>query len=117
MHPVASNQRLILIVDDLPENLQVLTGHLKAEGYEVIAANNGPRALALVRNKKPDLILLDVMMPVMDGYTVCRELKADAHSADIPVIFITARTETDDILEGLISARWTTSRSPLNPPS
>ncbi len=100
MHPVASNQRLILIVDDLPENLQVLTGHLKAEGYEVIAANNGPRALALVRNKKPDLILLDVMMPVMDGYTVCRELKADAHSADIPVIFITARTETDDILEG-----------------
>jgi two-component system, sensor histidine kinase and response regulator len=100
MHPVALTQRLILIVDDLPENLQVLTGHLKAEGYEVIAANSGPRALALVRNKKPDLILLDVMMPGMDGYEVCRELKADAHSVDIPVIFITARAETDDILEG-----------------
>lgn len=100
MHPVASSQRLILIVDDLPENLQVLTGHLKAEGYEVIAANSGARALALVRNKKPDLILLDIMMPGMDGYEVCRELKKDPHSADIPVIFITARTETDDVLEG-----------------
>ncbi len=100
LHPVAANQRLILIVDDLPENLQVLTGHLKAEGYEVLAANSGPRALALVQNKKPDLILLDIMMPGMDGYEVCRELKKDAHSGDIPVIFITARTETDDVLEG-----------------
>ncbi len=69
-------------------------------GFEVIAANNGPRALALVRNRKPDLILLDIMMPDMDGYAVCREFKADPESEAIPVIFITARTETEDIVHG-----------------
>jgi signal transduction histidine kinase len=91
---------LVLIVDDLPENLQVLAGHLTEAGHEILAAHSGPRALALVRNRKPDLILLDVMMPGMDGMEVCRLLKSEADSADIPVIFITARTETDDILHG-----------------
>jgi two-component system sensor histidine kinase/response regulator len=97
-HPV--RKRLVLIVDDLPENLQVLAGHLTEAGHEILAANSGPRAVALVRNRKPDLILLDIMMPDMDGLEVCRVLKADPDSADIPVIFITARTETDDILRG-----------------
>lgn len=91
---------LVLIVDDLPENLQVLAGHLTEAGHEVLAAHSGPRALALVRNRKPDLILLDIMMPVMDGLEVCRTLKAESESADIPIIFITARTETDDVLRG-----------------
>jgi two-component system sensor histidine kinase/response regulator len=95
-----SRKRLVLIVDDLPENLQVLAGHLTEAGHEILAANSGPRAIALVRNRKPDLILLDIMMPNMDGLEVCRVLKAEAESADIPVIFITARTETDDILQG-----------------
>lgn len=93
-------KRLVLIVDDLPENLQVLAGHLTEAGHEILAASSGPRALALVRNRKPDIILLDIMMPGMDGLEVCRLLKAEADSADIPVIFITARTETDDILQG-----------------
>lgn len=94
-------KRLILIVDDLPDNLQVLAGHLTDAGYEILAANSGPRALALVRNRIPDLILLDIMMPGMDGFQVCEALKADPDSAEIPVIFITARTETEDIVEGL----------------
>lgn len=92
--------KLILIVDDLPENLQVLAGHLKELNYEVLAANSGARALALVQNKKPDLILLDIIMPHMDGFEVCRRLKEDPEVRDIPVIFITARTETEDILTG-----------------
>lgn len=98
--PLPARKRLILIVDDLPENLQVLAGHLIEQGYEILAATNGPRAIALVRNRKPDLILLDIMMPDMDGFAVCAELKADEHSADIPVIFITARTDTEDVLHG-----------------
>ncbi|CAN5671642.1 response regulator [soil metagenome] len=97
---INTSQRLILIVDDLPENLQVLAGNLKGEGYEILAANNGPRALALVRNRKPDIILLDIMMPDMDGFTVCQKLKEDPETADIPVIFITARTDTKDLLQG-----------------
>lgn len=94
-------KKLILIVDDHAENLQVLAGHLTEIGYEVIAASNGPRALAFARNRKPDLILLDIMMPGVDGYAVCTELKMDSDLSDIPVIFITARTETDDIVKGL----------------
>lgn len=97
---ILPRKSLVLIVDDLPENLQVLAGHLTEAGHEVLAAHSGPRALALVRNRKPDLILLDIMMPVMDGLEVCRTLKAESDSADIPVIFITARTETDDVLRG-----------------
>lgn len=95
-----SRKRLVLIVDDMAENLQVLAGHLTEAGHEILAANSGPRALALVRNRKPDLILLDIMMPDMDGLEVCRLLKADSDLADIPVIFITARVETDDVLLG-----------------
>jgi len=100
-HTLPPLKRLILIVDDLPDNLQVLAGHLTDAGYEILAANSGPRALALVRNRIPDLILLDIMMPGMDGFQVCEALKADPDSAEIPVIFITARTETEDIVEGL----------------
>ena len=96
----SARKRLVLIVDDMPENLQVLAGHLTEAGHEILAAASGPRAIALVRNRKPDLILLDIMMPGMDGLEVCRILKAEPESADIPVIFITARTETDDILRG-----------------
>jgi len=97
---IPARKRLVLIVDDMPENLQVLAGHLTKAGYEILAAPSGTRALALIRNRKPDLILLDIMMPVMDGLEVCRILKSEADSADIPVIFITARTDTDDILQG-----------------
>jgi two-component system sensor histidine kinase/response regulator len=91
---------VVLIVDDVPGNLQVLAGHLAEAGYEVMAANNGPRALAIAANRKPDLILLDVTMPEMDGFRVCEKLKSDPDTADIPVVFLTARTDSDDVLRG-----------------
>ncbi|HOO32430.1 MAG TPA: hybrid sensor histidine kinase/response regulator [Thermotogota bacterium] len=90
----------ILIVDDIAENLQVLGGLLDKEGFDISPAMSGSEALRLVRNIKPDLILLDVMMPDMDGYEVCRQLKADEKTADIPVIFLTARVEKEDIVRG-----------------
>lgn len=113
--PSSTFKRLILIVDDLPDNLQVLAGHLTDAGYEILAANSGPRALALVRNRIPDLILLDIMMPGMDGFQVCEALKADPDSAEIPVIFITARTETEDIVEGLAKGAVDYVTKPFKP--
>jgi CheY-like chemotaxis protein len=90
----------ILIVDDQAINIQALSGLLR-EHYIILAANNGPRALEIARGSKaPDLILLDITMPGMDGFEVCRQLKAGDKTKKIPVIFITARSSTDDIVRG-----------------
>lgn len=96
--PVAKS--LILIVDDVPENLQVLAGHLSGAGYEVMPATSGPKALLFARARPPDLVLLDVSMPEMDGYEVCRCLKNLPDLASIPVLFITARTAAEDVVRG-----------------
>jgi len=82
--------RNILIVDDTPDNLRLLSRLLNNRGYKVRVAPNGDRALATVQTELPDLILLDIMMPKMDGFEVCRRLKADEHTRNIPVIFISA---------------------------
>ncbi len=86
----------ILIVDDTPVNLHLLTRILTNQGYDVRLAQDGHTALASARAKPPDLILLDIMMPEMDGYEVCEELKADKNTTDIPVIFISAMNEVLD---------------------
>jgi DNA-binding response OmpR family regulator/DNA-binding CsgD family transcriptional regulator len=86
----------ILVVDDTPENLHVLTQLLQAQGYRVRPAPNGAHALTTALKEPPDLILLDIMMPEMDGYEVCHHLKADERTGDIPVIFISALDETID---------------------
>ncbi|MBF0398479.1 MAG: response regulator [Desulfobacterales bacterium] len=91
----------ILIVDDVPNNLKLLGNILKQNGYKVAAANSGEHALNFISNKQPDLILLDIMMPGMDGYEVCRRIKANDKTKDIPVIFVTARTDMDSIIKGL----------------
>ena len=88
----------VLIVDDTPENIDVLSAVLEGLGCELTVATNGPRALELAARRRPDLILLDVMMPGMDGFEVCRRLKADMALAEVPVIFVTARA--DDISTG-----------------
>jgi DNA-binding response OmpR family regulator len=91
---------LILIVDDLPKNLQVLGIILREKDYEIAAAAGGRQALDMVAARLPDLVLLDVIMPEPDGFQVCEKLKASAETKDIPVIFLTARTETTDIVKG-----------------
>jgi len=90
----------ILIVDDIPRNLQVLALLLDKAGYRVSMAMDGAKALEMVKVEPPDLILLDVMMPDLDGLEVCRRLKADAAVREIPVIFLTARAELEDLQEG-----------------
>jgi PAS domain S-box-containing protein len=91
----------ILVVDDTPESLQVLTETLRSEGYTVRPANSGELALASIAAQPPDLILLDIRMPGMDGFELCRRLKADEATRKIPVIFQTAATDLSDRLEGL----------------
>lgn len=90
----------ILVVDDTLANLQALSGTLRDTGYQVSVATSGTQALEAVRRLVPDLILLDVMMPEMDGFETCRRLKEAERSRAIPVIFLTARTETADIVKG-----------------
>ncbi|MGE3724510.1 MAG: response regulator [Candidatus Sericytochromatia bacterium] len=90
----------ILIVDDNPNNLRLLITLLSEQGYETRPANNGSRALNTVQKQKPDLILLDINMPEMDGYEVCRQLKAHPETADIPVLFISANDELHDKVKG-----------------
>ena len=94
------SRSLILIVDDVPENLQVLASYLAGAGYEVLPATSGSKALNFARVRMPDLILLDVSMPEMDGFEVCRCLKNMPDLNSIPVLFITARTDTEDVLRG-----------------
>jgi DNA-binding response OmpR family regulator len=90
----------ILIVEDAPANIQTLTATLKVKGYQISVATNGKQALDVVARVRPDLILLDVMMPEMDGFETCQRLKASEQWRDIPIIFLTAKTETADIVRG-----------------
>lgn len=95
-----SDKGLILVVDDVPQNLQVLRSTLQKEGYRIAAANNGQVALRYLQKEVPDLILLDVMMPEINGFEVCREIKSQKIFNDVPVIFLTARTEVEDVIAG-----------------
>ncbi|MGO4831555.1 response regulator [Rhizobiaceae sp. 2RAB30] len=92
---------LILAVDDTPENLEILRLRLEANGYEVVTAADGEEGLAKSRDLRPDLILLDIMMPKLDGISVVRMLKADSSLRSIPVILVTAKSDTRDVIEGL----------------
>lgn len=91
---------LILIVDDNPQNIQYLGNFLSQQGYALGIAQDGAQALEFVRNKKPSLILLDVIMPMMNGYEVCQMLKKEDYLKSVPVIFLTAKSSTGDIVAG-----------------
>ena len=106
----------LLIVDDTPQNLQVLGGILREQGYKLSVAQSGVQALEVARRVLPDLILLDVMMPEMDGFEVCRQLKADPAMAEIPVIFLTAKTEAEDVVRGFELGAVDYVGKPFNPP-
>ena len=91
----------VLIVDDMAANVRLLTAILKIEGYEIETANNGADALALIETRVPDVVLLDAMMPGMDGFEVCRRIKTDAATAFLPVVMVTALSETADRVRAL----------------
>jgi len=91
----------ILIVDDTPANVHILQTRLGAQGYDIITATDGEEALVAVRDTLPDVILLDVMMPKLDGFEVCRRLRADASLPFIPIILVTAKADPKDVVAGL----------------
>ena len=96
---MTEQKQRVLVIDDQPQNITVLNEILKSE-YAISASTNGAKALSIAKSDNPpDLILLDVMMPGMDGFEVCKRLKADKKTKDIPVIFVTAKGEIDDKID------------------
>src|SRR5213082_2507431 len=92
---------LILVVDDVPDNVDILQMRLESQGYEVTTAGDGEAALAIIRDKLPDLVLLDIMMPKLDGIATFKQLKADTALPFTPVILVTARADAKDVIAGL----------------
>jgi phosphate regulon transcriptional regulator PhoB len=92
---------VVLIVEDDPDILELVQYNLQRKGYEVIPINNGESGLKLAKDKKPDLIILDLMLPGMGGLMVCQQLKEDARTRDIPIIMLTAKSDENDIVTGL----------------
>ncbi len=95
-----NNRRKILVVDDIPKNLQVLGNTLKENGYQLEFALDGPSAIKWTEKTNFDLILLDIMMPGMTGYEVCKHIRANEKYNDTPIIFLTAKVETESVVEG-----------------
>src|SRR5262249_46248871 len=92
---------LVLVVDDVPDNVDILQMRLESQGFEVITAGDGEAALAAIRDNLPDLVLLDIMMPKLDGIATVKQLKADSALPFIPVILVTARADAKDVIAGL----------------
>ena len=98
---MAADQEKILVVDDNKPNVELLQAHLESAGYNVVTAFGGEEALRKVESEKPDMILLDIMMPRISGYEVCRRLKADPKSKGIPIVMVTALNELEDVEKGV----------------
>ena len=114
--PSESSRKTVLIVDDSPDGLQILNEVLKRQ-YEVRLARSGEQALQAAQQKpQPDAILLDIMMPGMDGYEVCWRLKANDATRDIPVIFLTAKTNSEDAQRGFDLGGADYITKPILPP-
>lgn len=95
-----TKEAVVLIVDDMPKNLEIMAEILSREGFQVAVAQNGLQAIAVADAKPPDLILMDVSMPELDGFAACEHLKSNPATREIPIIFLTARNEEEDILKG-----------------
>ncbi|WP_343562662.1 PleD family two-component system response regulator [Kiloniella sp. b19] len=104
----------VLVVDDIPANVRLLEAKLMAEYFEVISATDGPSALEVVESEMPDIILLDIMMPGMDGYEVCTKLKANPKTRHIPVVMVTALSDPNDRVRGLEAGADDFLTKPLN---
>lgn len=107
-------KQTILVVDDTPENIDVVVGVL-SQKYKVKAAPNGEKALKIVAKNPPSLILLDIMMPGIDGYETCKRLKENPETSSIPVIFLTAKAEAEDVVKGLRLGAVDYVTKPFNP--
>ncbi len=107
---------IVLVVDDSPDALSLINDALETEGLDVLVALEGRQALTIAKRIRPDVILLDAVMPVMDGFETCKQLKANAELADIPVIFMTGLSDTDDIVRGLEAGGVDYLIKPINPP-
>ena len=114
--PAASAKTRVLVVDDITKNLQIVGTMLRNAGYEVMPTTSGAQALERVRVQLPDLILLDLMMPEMDGLQVCQRLKADPLTRRIPVIFLTASNEMEHLVKGFEAGAVDYVTKPFNPP-
>lgn len=110
------NADVVLIVDDVPENLSVLHDALDDAGYKVLVATNGEAALARARQALPDIILLDAMMPGIDGFEVARRLKADFSTQHIPIVFMTGLTETEHVVAAFDAGSSDYVTKPIRPP-
>ena len=108
------DQKTVLVVDDTPENIDVLVGILK-QFYKVKASPSGEKALKSSKKRPPDLILLDIMMPEMDGYQVFEQLKADPETADIPVVFVTGMSDNADQEKGMAMGAKGYLTKPVDP--
>ncbi|MCM8776542.1 MAG: response regulator [Candidatus Omnitrophica bacterium] len=114
--PSAENKpKKILIVDDEPIIVRVLESRLKTQGYEVVNAYDGQEGLNKVRLENPDLIILDIMLPKMDGYRVCRLLKLDDKYKHIPVLMLSARVQNEDKEKGMAAGADAYITKPFNP--
>src|SRR5215470_6857316 len=106
-------KKTIMVVDDNPDIITIVKTILEGKGYNVLSASSGAELLNLLKNQKPDLIILDIMMPEMDGLEVLTRLKGMADTTSIPIILLTAKVQYEDVLGGTNSALITTSQSRL----
>jgi len=105
----------VLIVDDTPENIQVISGILYQKGVNITIAQSGREALKTASRQRPDLVLLDIIMPEMNGFEVCKRLKKNPATKDIPIIFLTAKTQPEDIVKGFELGAVDYVTRPFNP--
>jgi len=110
----SNTNKRILVVDDVPLNIQLLKTYLSSEGYHILSANDGSEAIEQAKKMKPDLILLDVMMPKMNGFEVCKIIKSDMKTQFIPIILVTALNELDNKIKGMDSGADDYLTKPFN---
>lgn len=110
---ISESKSIILVVDDSIETLSIINEALSSEGYSVFVSMDGGQAISIARQIKPDMILLDAVMPVMDGFETCKKIKQDQDLIDIPVIFMTGLTDSDNVIKGLESGSVDYIKKPL----
>ena len=115
MNPTTDDRPLVLVADDDEDILELVAYRLGRAGYEVLTANDGEEALTTARDRRPELAVLDVMMPKLDGYEVTRRMREDDATASIPVILLTARVQDADVARGFDAGADDYLKKPFNP--